>query len=103
MPIEKLEKLQGIRLRNTVERVYERVPFYHKKLEELGVTPLGIIKRDDVEKLPFTRKTDLRNHFPFGLFAVPYEQVIRIHASSGTSAPPLLSVILRAISLIGQT
>jgi phenylacetate-CoA ligase len=88
LPIEKLEELQGLRLRNTVERVYENVPFYRKKLEELGITPSDITERDDVEKLPFTRKTDLRNHFPFGLFAVPREQVIRIHASSGTSGPP---------------
>jgi phenylacetate-CoA ligase len=88
LPIEKLEALQGLRLRNTVEIVYENVPFYRKKLEELGITPSNITKRDDVEKLPFTRKTDLRDHFPFGLFAVPHEQVIRIHASSGTSGPP---------------
>jgi len=88
LPIEKLEELQGLRLRNTVERVYENVPFYRKKLEELSITPSDVTKRDDVETLPFTRKADLRNHFPFGLFAVPHEQVIRIHASSGTSGPP---------------
>jgi phenylacetate-CoA ligase len=103
LPIEKLEELQGLRLRNTVERVYENVPFYRKKLEELGITPSDITERDDVEKLPFTRKTDLRNHFPFGLFAVPREQVIRIHASSGTSGPPTVVGIPRAISPTGLT
>ena len=88
LPFEKLEELQGLRLRNTVERVYEHVPFYRNRLKELGITPSDITKRDDVEDLPFTKKTDLRNHFPFGLFAVPHEQVIRVHASSGTSGPP---------------
>ena len=88
LPFEKLEELQGLRLRNTVERVYEHVPFYRNRLKELGITPSDITKRDDVENLPFTKKTDLRNHFPFGLFAVPHEQVIRVHASSGTSGPP---------------
>ncbi len=88
LPIDKLEELQGLRLRNTAERVYENVPFYRKKLKKLGITPADITRRDDVEKLPFTRKTDLRDHFPFGLFAVPLDQVIRVHASSGTSGPP---------------
>lgn len=81
LPIDKLEELQGLRLRNTVERVYENVPFYRKKLKKLGITPPDITRRDDVEKLPFTRKTDLRDHFPFGLFAVPLDRVIRVHAS----------------------
>jgi phenylacetate-CoA ligase len=88
LPIDKLEELQGLRLRNTVERVYENVPFYRNKLKKLGITPADITSRDDVEKLPFTRKTDLRDHFPFGLFAVPLDRVIRVHASSGTSGPP---------------
>ena len=88
LPIDKLEELQGLRLRNTVERVYENVPFYRNKLKKLGITPADITSRGDVEKLPFTRKTDLRDHFPFGLFAVPLDRVIRVHASSGTSGPP---------------
>ena len=88
LPIDKLEELQGLRLRNTVERVYENVPFYRSKLKKLGITPADITSRDDVEKLPFTRKTDLRDHFPFGLFAVPLDRVVRVHASSGTSGPP---------------
>lgn len=70
----KLEELHGIRQRNIVKRVYENAPFYRKKLEEFGITPSDITKSEDVEKLLFTRKTDLRNNFPFDLFAVEHEK-----------------------------
>ncbi|MGF1506353.1 MAG: phenylacetate--CoA ligase family protein, partial [Anaerolineae bacterium] len=88
MPREDLRKLQGERLANVVDRVYHNVPFYKQKLDEAGVSPDDIKSVDDVRRLPFTRKTDLRDNYPFGLFAVPRDQVIRVHASSGTTGKP---------------
>jgi len=85
MPREELEKLQLARLQNVVARVYENVPFYRKKLDERGVRPDHIQKLSDVALLPFTEKQDLRNHYPFGLFAVSRENIVRIHSSSGTT------------------
>jgi len=85
MPREELEKLQLMRLQNVVARVYENVPFYRKKLDERGVKPEHIQKLSDVSLLPFTEKQDLRNHYPFGLFAVSRENIVRIHSSSGTT------------------
>ncbi len=85
MPREDLEKLQLMRLQNMVARVYENVPFYRKKLDERGVRPEHIKKLEDVALLPFTEKQDLRNHYPFGLFAVSRENIVRIHSSSGTT------------------
>jgi len=85
MPREELEKLQLTRLQNVVARVYENVPFYRKKLDERGVKPEHIQKLSDVSLLPFTEKQDLRNHYPFGLFAVSRENIVRIHSSSGTT------------------
>jgi len=83
-----LESLQSERLSALASYVYERVPFYKDKLDELGTAPSTIKDVDDLTKLPFTRKTDLRDHYPFGLFAVPRDEVIRIHASSGTTGKP---------------
>jgi len=85
MPREELEKLQLRRLQNVVARVYENVPFYRKKLDERGVKPEHIQKLSDVALLPFTEKQDLRNHYPFGMFAVSRENIVRIHSSSGTT------------------
>ncbi|OIO01347.1 MAG: phenylacetate--CoA ligase [Desulfovibrionaceae bacterium CG1_02_65_16] len=85
MPREELEKLQLLRLQNVVARVYENVPFYRKKLDERGVKPEHIQKLSDVALLPFTEKQDLRNHYPFGMFAVSRENIVRIHSSSGTT------------------
>lgn len=73
----------------TVERVYHDTPFYRKKMQELGVTPDDINSIDDIVKLPFTTKYDLRDNYPFGLCAVPMSQIVRIHASSGTTGNPL--------------
>ncbi|NJB66620.1 phenylacetate-CoA ligase [Desulfobaculum xiamenense] len=73
------------RLQSLVERVYANVPFYRKKLDEKGVKPADIRSLSDVQYLPFTEKQDLRNNYPFGLFAVPRENVVRIHSSSGTT------------------
>ncbi|MDR2932738.1 MAG: phenylacetate--CoA ligase, partial [Oscillospiraceae bacterium] len=82
---EKLRDLQGERLIDTARRVYENVPFYKQKLDELGVRPQDIKSVDDLSKLPFTYKQDLRDTYPYGLFAVPKERIARIHASSGTT------------------
>lgn len=85
MPREELRKLQGERLKDAVTRVYENVPYYAEKMKEKGVTPSDINTVDDLYKLPFTLKTDLRANYPFNTFAVPMDQVVRIHASSGTT------------------
>jgi len=85
LPREELEKLQYRRLRSQVERVYANVRFYRNKFKDLGITPADIRTLADVKLLPFTEKQDLRNHYPFGMFAVPRENIVRIHASSGTT------------------
>ena len=84
----KLAELQVERLRETVKRCEEMVPFYRKKLRELEVSWKDINSLDDAEKLPFTTKDDLRENYPFGLFAVPTRDIVRIHASSGTTGIP---------------
>ena len=83
-----LQRLQGERLRDAVTRAYENVPFYRKKFDEHGVKPKDIQSIKDISKLPFTTKDDFRSTYPFGLFAVPLKDVIRIHASSGTTGKP---------------
>jgi len=85
---EELEKLQLKRLQETVDRLYQKVPFYRKKLDEAGFRPGDIKSLDDLKKLPFTTKDDLRDNYPFGLFAVPMRDIVRIHASSGTTGKP---------------
>ena len=90
LPREALEALQLKRLKATVERVYETVPFYKKKFDELGVKPAHIKTLKDIQLLPFTVKNDLRDNYPFGLFSAPMEQVVRVHASSGTTGKPIV-------------
>ncbi|WP_243662838.1 phenylacetate--CoA ligase family protein [Hydrogenispora ethanolica] len=85
MPRHELEKLQVERLRRTVERVYQHVPFYRQKLDEAGIGPAEIRSVADLARLPFTNKQDLRDNYPFGLFAVPKDEIVRVHASSGTT------------------
>ncbi len=85
---DELEALQLRRLQDTVMRVYYRVPFYRKKMDDLKVTPDDIRTLDDIRRLPVTVKTDLRDNYPFGLFAVPDREIVRIHASSGTTGKP---------------
>jgi phenylacetate-CoA ligase len=80
-----LRELQSERLRKTVARVWECVPYYRNKLHAAGVNPEDIKSIDDIGKLPFTSKDDLRENYPYGLFAVPMDEVVRIHASSGTT------------------
>lgn len=83
-----LEALQLQRLKRIVKRVYERVPYYREKMEEAGIKPQHIKSLKDLDKLPFTTKEDLRKNYPFGLFVAPLEEVVRIHASSGTTGKP---------------
>ena len=85
MPREALEAIQLRRLQTTVERVYANVPFYRDKFKEAGVTPADLKSLDDLKRLPFTTKQDLRDRYPYGMFAVPMDHVVRIHASSGTT------------------
>jgi len=87
---EELETLQLRRLQDTVMRVYYRVPFYRRKMDELKVTPDDIKTLKDIRRLPVTTKGDLRDNYPFDLFAVPQREVIRIHASSGTTGKPIV-------------
>ena len=82
---EELHRLQSERLKKTVARCYNNVPFYRKKLDEAGISPEAITSIDDITKLPFTIKQDLRDNYPFGLFAAPKSELVRIHASSGTT------------------
>lgn len=88
LPLDKLRKLQSERLTKLVHYVYEKVPFYKKKLDESGLKPSDIKGIQDLHKLPITKKTDLRDHYPFGLFAVPKSELARVHASSGTTGKP---------------
>ena len=85
MDREELEQLQLERLQSTLNRVYAHVPFYRKKFDALGVTPEEIGSLSDLSRLPFTTKEDVRGNYPYGLFAVPLREVVRIHASSGTT------------------
>ncbi len=85
---EDLRKVQGERLRQTVERAYFNVPYYRNKLQQAGLGPENIQSVDDIRKLPFTTKNDLRDNYPFGLFAVPMSEIVRLHASSGTTGKP---------------
>jgi phenylacetate-CoA ligase len=88
MPREGLEAIQLRRLQATVARVYHTVPFYRRRFEEAGVSPDSIRSLADLRRLPFTTKADLRDNYPFGMFAVPMDTVTRIHASSGTTGKP---------------
>ncbi len=88
MSRDEMKKVQSERLIKTVERVYNNVPFYKKKMDDMGLSPKDIKSIDDLNKLPFTTKQDLRDNYPFNLFAAPMDDVVRIHASSGTTGKP---------------
>ena len=110
---EEMEALQLKRLQETVERVYNKVPFYQNKLTESNLTPENIQSVEDIKKLPFTKKQDLRDNYPYGLFAANQKEIVRIHASSGTSGKPTVvaytqndidnwaSIVARAIAIAG--
>ena len=88
MSREEMRKLQGERLQQLVNHVYKNVAFYRRRMDEMGVKPDDIQTIDDIVKLPFTYKNDLRDHYPFGLFAVQMKDIVRVHASSGTTGKP---------------
>ncbi len=88
LPREAIESLQLKRLQQTVARVQATVPFYKEAFKKAGVSADQIVSLDDLRRLPFTLKQDMRNNYPYGLFAVPLEQIVRIHASSGTTGKP---------------
>ena len=90
MERDELQALQLRRLQNTVMRVYYRVPFYRRKMDDLRVTPDNIQSLDDIRRLPLTTKNDLRENYPFGLFAVSEREIVRIHSSSGTTGKPVV-------------
>lgn len=85
MSRDEILNMQSARLKKTVSRVYHKVEFYRKKMQQLGLEPGDIKGMEDLHKLPYTTKEDLRDNYPFGLFAVPQSEVIRLHASSGTT------------------
>ncbi len=85
MSRDEIHNLQSVRLKKMVDRVYHSVEFYRKKMQQMGLEPGDINSIDDLSRLPFTTKNDLRENYPFGLFAVPQSEVVRIHASSGTT------------------
>ncbi|MGF2614591.1 AMP-binding protein [Rossellomorea vietnamensis] len=110
---KEIEELQLERLKYTAKRVYEKVPFYKRKFNGLKVKPEDIQSLRDIVKLPFTKKSDLREHYPFGFFAVDRSELVRVHASSGTSGKPTVvgytkndikcwsELVARAIALAG--
>ena len=79
------DEMQLERLKWIVNRAYERVPFYHKRFDEIGLKPEHIKTLKDIEHIPFTTKDDLRDNYPFGLFAESMDDMVRLHASSGTT------------------
>lgn len=91
MDFDERKKLQGERLRATVELEYNNVPAYRKRMDEAGVKPEDINGIEDIVKLPFTQKTDLRDNFPYGLFATDLKDIVRIQGSSGTTGKPIVS------------
>ncbi|MEM0214375.1 MAG: phenylacetate--CoA ligase [Archaeoglobaceae archaeon] len=90
LPVKELERIQEKKLKNLVRNAYEYSPFYKRRFRELGIHPTDIQSLKDLKKLPFTKKQDLRDNYPFGMFAVPLSQIVRFHASSGTTGKPTL-------------
>ena len=88
MSRDEMRQLQGARLRKLVDNVYHNVPFYRAKMQAMNIMPDDIRTIDDIKKLPFTTKQDLRDNYPYGLNAVPQSEIVRVHASSGTTGNP---------------
>ena len=88
MSREDMRALQGKRLKKLVQYVYHNVPFYRHKMQEMDISPEDINSIDDIVKLPFTTKQDLRDNYPYGLQAAPPSEIVRVHASSGTTSTP---------------
>jgi phenylacetate-CoA ligase len=110
-----MRELQLARLRSIVTRAFDRVPLYRDRMRERGVAPADIRSLEDIARLPFTVKTDLRDTYPFGLFASPMEEIVRLHVSSGTTGKPIVvaytnndvdlwtSVMVRTLAACGVT
>ncbi len=96
LPPAELRAIQTSRLREVVQRVYEHVPFYRRRMDERGATPATIRDIADIARLPLTVKTDLRDTYPFGLLATPMSEVVRLHASSGTTGKPIVVAYTKA-------
>ncbi|HPJ22256.1 MAG TPA: phenylacetate--CoA ligase, partial [Clostridia bacterium] len=90
MSRDEMIALQESRLRTIVKYAYDRVPFYKKKFDETGLKPEDIRNIEDIEKIPFTTKDDLRDNYPFDMFAVPMSEIVELHASSGTTGKPVV-------------
>jgi phenylacetate-CoA ligase len=90
LPVSKLRELQAERFKFIVRRAYDNVPFYKQRMDSMGVSPDDFKTLEDVRKFPFTIKTDLRDTYPFGLFASPMKDIVRLHASSGTTGKPIV-------------
>lgn len=88
MSREDLEQLQLERLQSTLNRVYKNVKFYRTRFDEIGIEPPDVRSREDLEKIPFTTKEVLRDNYPYGMFALPLREVVRIHSSTGTTGKP---------------
>ena len=91
MPIEDMKKLQSEKLVKQVKHVYENVPYYKNLMDEKGVKPEDIKGIDDLHKLPFSYKQDLRDYYPWGMLSAPLSDIVRIHASSGTTGKPIVA------------
>ncbi len=92
---DKLRELQNARLKTTLDRVWNNVPFYRQRMQEAGVSPADIHDVADLHKLPFTTKKDFREQYPYGMLGVPRDQIVRIHASSGTTGKPTVAAYTR--------
>ncbi len=115
MPDKERKDLQLERLRDTVRKAYKNVPYYKKRFDELKLKPSDIKSLKDISKLPFTTKTDLREGYPFGMFAVPGKDIVEIHTSSGTTGKPVVAgytrgdidtwgeVVARCLTMAGTT
>jgi phenylacetate-CoA ligase len=90
LPRPEMAVLQLTRLQQSVQRAYDKVPFYRQTMDELGISPANIRTLEDIRLLPFTVKNDLRDHYPTGLFAAPQREIVRFHASSGTTGKPII-------------
>ena len=90
LPREQLRRIQSQRLSEIVKLAYERVPLHRGRMDELGVKPSDIKSIDDISKLPFTQKSDLRDTYPYGMFAADPRDIVRLHASSGTTGKPIV-------------
>lgn len=115
MPFENRRKLQLERLQAIVKKTYENVPYYRRRFDELNVKPEDIKTLEDIVRLPFTAKADLREGYPFGMFAVPFKEIVEIHTSSGTTGKPVVAgytrkdieiwgeVMARALTMVGAS